>query len=322
LYVVDAATGLLKVVNVNNGQTSIIAQLSAALDNLAIDARDRVFVSNMADNGIQQVNPANGNVLQVMKGTLAMPSAIAYAQVGNRDFIFVADLFAFREVDDWSGSVREIARVWATGTPINYATGVSVNGGDLLLVNSGDVVQRWDTHALTLQQTWTIPKATAAVQLADRRVVALDGTGALLVIPDQPDATPTALPFGLGGYGALALAKDGTLYAVAVASGTLYAVDVDDGSSRVVAQGLSSPRSIAMLPSGEIAVAEAGASRICAIDPGSGANRVIAHDLPMLIPGNPRSPVSITANPDGTLYVTSAEENSIYRLKPLHPSAR
>lgn len=317
LYVVDAQSGELSALNVSNGEKRVVAQLSAALDNLAIDARDRVFVSNMADNGIQQIIPDTGSVLQVMKGTLAMPSAIAYARVGARDFIFVADLFAFREVDDWSGSVREIARVWAKDTPINYAVGVSVSGGDLLLVNSGDVVQRWDTHSLALQTTWAVPKATAAVELADRRVVALDATGALLVIPDKPDATPTALPFGLGGYGALALANDGTLYAVAVASGTLYAVGVDDGNRSVIAQGLSSPRSIAVLSNGDIAVAEAGVSRISAIDPSTGASRVIAHDLPMLIPGNPRSPVGITANPDGTLYVTSAEENSLYRLKPL-----
>jgi sugar lactone lactonase YvrE len=317
LYVVDAATGELSVLNVDSGDKRAVAQLSPALDNLAIDARDRVFVSNMADNGIQQVNPVTGSVLQVMKGTLAMPYAIAVSH-DIRDRIFIADLFAFRELDVWSGVVRELARSWAQGSPINYAIGVSVSGQDLVLVNSGDLVQRWDTATCQLQRTWSVPKAIAAVQLPDRRLIALDSTGALLQIADTPDATPTALPFGLGGYGALALAKDGTLYAVAVATGTLYAVGVDDGSNRVVTSGLSAPRSIAMLPSGEIAVAEAGAARISAVDPSSGASRVIARDLPLLIPGNPRSPVSLSASSDGTLYVTSAAENSIYRLRPRH----
>src|SRR6185295_14905170 len=57
LCVVDTALGQLVRVDPKTGAKKMVAQLKPSLDNLAIDDKDRIFVSNMADNGIQEVDP-------------------------------------------------------------------------------------------------------------------------------------------------------------------------------------------------------------------------------------------------------------------------
>src|SRR3954454_6346738 len=58
LWVVDTALGQLVRLDPNSGAKTMMAQLKPSLDNLAIDDKDRIYVSNMADNGIQEVHPA------------------------------------------------------------------------------------------------------------------------------------------------------------------------------------------------------------------------------------------------------------------------
>jgi glucose/arabinose dehydrogenase len=63
-------------------------------------------------------------------------------------------------------------------------------------------------------------------------------------------------------------------------------------------------------------VAEAGSQRVLLIDPETGASRVAATGLPQIIPNSSRSPVGVTVGAGGVIYVTSAAENAIYRLRP------
>jgi sugar lactone lactonase YvrE len=94
LWVVDTALGQLVRVDPKTGQKKMVAQLKASLDNLAIDASDRIFVSNMADNGIQEVDPETGTVKQIIIGKLALPGGIAVVSDGGKDTVYVADVFA------------------------------------------------------------------------------------------------------------------------------------------------------------------------------------------------------------------------------------
>src|SRR5207244_12403372 len=91
--------------NVKTGTKQVASQLKASLDNLAIDDQDRIFVSNMADNGIQEVDPETGAAKQVIIGKLALPSGIAVVSDGGKETIYVADLFDFRTVHHMTGEV-------------------------------------------------------------------------------------------------------------------------------------------------------------------------------------------------------------------------
>src|SRR2546430_14162640 len=120
LWVVDTALGQLVRVDPKTGAKKMVAQLKPSLDNLAIDDKDRIFVSNMADNGIQEVNPETGAARQIISGKLALPGGIAVVSDGGKDTVYVADVFAYRTVDGATGEVSERARIRADGVTLEY----------------------------------------------------------------------------------------------------------------------------------------------------------------------------------------------------------
>ena len=104
-----------------------------------------------------------------------------------------------------------------------------------------------------------------------------------------------------------------------ILAGALYRVAWSDGSSQAIRSSLSlgAPQRIAVARDGSLVIADASADRVLRLDPESGEARVIADGLPMPIPDarNP-SPVGLAIGADGSIYVTAAAENSIYRLRP------
>jgi hypothetical protein len=181
-------------------------------------------------------------------------------------------------ISRWTRRVREIARVWEEGTPIEYAIAVSATERHVILVDSGGHVQRWDARSRRLLGEWTITGATNAVELDDGSVVVLSGSGTLQRLAPN-STTPEPIAFNLGGLGAVAVAGSNALYLSNFASGSLHFVDLQDGSSRTITTGLQVPQSLAVLPDGGI--------------------------------------VGVTTGAQGTIYVTSAAENSIYQLQPI-----
>ena len=77
LWVVDTALGQLVRVDPNSGAKTMVVQLKPSLDNLAIDDNDRIYVSNMADNGIQEVDPATGQAGRSSSASSLCPAASA-----------------------------------------------------------------------------------------------------------------------------------------------------------------------------------------------------------------------------------------------------
>ncbi|MGY4598916.1 sugar lactone lactonase YvrE [Bradyrhizobium sp. GM22.5] len=133
LWVVDTALGQLVRVDPKSGAKTMVAQLKPSLDNLAIDDKDRIYVSNMADNGIQEVDPATGQARQVIIGKLALPGGIGVTSENGKDTIHVADVFAYRTVDGATGEVTEKARMHAAGVTLEYPMSATAKGNDVVL---------------------------------------------------------------------------------------------------------------------------------------------------------------------------------------------
>ncbi len=133
LWVVDTALGQLVQVDPKTGAKKMVAQLKPSLDNLAIDDKDHIFVSNMADNGIQEVDPETGDAKQVIIGKLALPGGIGVVSDGDKDTIYVADVFAYRTVDGATGEVSEPARMHADGVTLEYPMSATAKGDDVIL---------------------------------------------------------------------------------------------------------------------------------------------------------------------------------------------
>ncbi|MFK4572736.1 sugar lactone lactonase YvrE [Bradyrhizobium ottawaense] len=133
LFVVDTALGQLVRVDPKSGARTLVAQLKPSLDNLAIDDKDRIYVSNMADNGIQEVDPATGQAKQIIIGKLALPGGIGVTSENGKDTIHLADVFAYRTVDGATGEVTEKARMHAAGTTLEYPMSATAKGNDVVL---------------------------------------------------------------------------------------------------------------------------------------------------------------------------------------------
>ncbi len=316
LYVLDTARGEVVRVDIHSGTKRVVAQLATSLDNLAIDSHDRMFVSNMADNSIHQVDLRTGAARQVVKGTLAIPLGIACVSDGARDMLYVADVFALRSVDASQGKVADIARSHAAGTSIGYPVGITANARYVIVTNNEGPVQRYERSTMRLVQSWTDTHAGNAIQMASGvLIVAETARGKLSRITGAGDgeerfelAGDLAAPLGL------AIAGNSAVYVSEMAAGRVSRIDVNTGDRRVIARDLDRPQGIATDGSAVIVV-EAGKGQLVRVEPLSGVVEVIARGLPIGLPNVPITLAGVAVGGDGTLYLTSDVENSIWRLR-------
>jgi sugar lactone lactonase YvrE len=312
LYVLDTGRGEVVRVQIRSGKKQVLAQLATSLDNLAIDSHDRLFVSNMADNGIQEIDVRSGAARQVVKGTLAIPLGIAVVTAGGRDTLYVADTFALRTVDATQGKVTDIARSHAAGTPIGYPVSVTANQRYVIVTNNEGPVQRYERATMRLVQSWNDTHAANAIEMpSGALIVAATALGKLSRIDRNEQRTDVvvdlAAPVGL------AIASDTAVYVGEMAAGRVSRVDVSTGARRVIAQGLDRPQGIATDGS-TVLVVEAGKRRLLRIEPSNGATETIARDLPVGLTDVPITLAGVAVGAGGTIYVTSDVENSIWRL--------
>ncbi len=139
LFALDTATGEVVQVDVKTGQKKTIAKLDPSLDNLAIDSKDRIFVSNMAKNGIYEIDRKTGKSRTVVEGVLSCATGIAVAPGEDGDTLYVADIFSYKKVDGFTGSVTMLMSSHAEGSPIAYPANISMNKDKVLLIGGTGV---------------------------------------------------------------------------------------------------------------------------------------------------------------------------------------
>jgi sugar lactone lactonase YvrE len=325
LYAVDTQAGTLIAIDVTSGETRLAAQLATSLDNLAIDSDDRVFVSNMADNSIQQVNPVSGTARTITSGDLAVPAGLTLNEDGST--LYITDIFAFRAVDTASGEVRDLRR--AHGSDIEYPSAVALGREHLLLSSFStgtlQIIARDGYKTLAMIHGLAAP--SAAVELADGSIaVAEMASGRVLRLSGDGWAQQSELASGLQGAVHMVLGPDGKLY-LSEAKGFISRIDPQDGQLERFVSDLAMPEGLAFTVDGGLLVAETAARRLTLIDIATGERRVLAEALPIGLapgPGMPPSgiPTGIAAGADGTLYFGSDLDNGLYRLRPVANQTR
>lgn len=323
LWVVDAALGQLVKVDPKSGAKQMVAQLKPSLDNLAIDAGDRIYVSNMADNGIQEIDPATGAAKQVIIGKLAFPGGIGVVTDDGKDTIYVADVFAYRTVDGDTGEVKDMSRMHADGTTLEYPMSATAKGDEVLLsswfTGTVQVVDRKSGKTIEMLHGFKAPYD--AIRLGDGKLLVAElGTKSLIEVSGEHGKERKALATELNGPVGLVLGSDGAVYVTEAFSGQVSKIDPATGAKAVVAKDLKMPEGIALQPSGKLVVAEVGAKRVVEIDPANGAVAELAGNLPIGLsaaPGLPPTnmPTGVGVGANGTIYVSSDVENAIYTLK-------
>ncbi len=326
LFVVDSVKGELVRVRVATGDKEVVAKLPTGLDNLTVGPDNLVYVSNMVDNDIRVVNPADGSVKPVVEARLSVPSGLAVAPDDPEERLYVADVYALRRVGGKDGTLSQTTRVLSSR--MTFPMNVSLSAQHVVLSSaylaSLQVLDRASGDILR-----TIPNTNGvqgALELADGTLLVAEATkGRLVRIATDEAATSTVLAEGLAGPVGLVAdteAAEPGVYVTEVDSGKVTRVRLADGNKRTVAKGLKAPEGIARHPDGGLIVAEVGARRLVRIDPATGRSTVIAQDLNI---GLPRVgdlppgylPTGVAVGGSGTIYLSSDKESALYRFVPV-----
>jgi sugar lactone lactonase YvrE len=319
LWAIDTQEGALYKVDVKAHTRTKVAQFDPALDNLAVDKKDRVFITNMADNAVYRVDTATGKVSTVIKGKLASIADIALAP-GDGGTLYVADVFAYRHVDTKTGTVTTKARMF--GDQLSYPSSIGIGATYVLLGSaSSDSVQIIDRKTgATLGLVHEL-KTPSDVAEADGQILVLElRTGSLIALEDLKGEKRKTIATGFTAPVAMVLDGKSGAY-VTSSDGTITHVTLQTGAKKVVASKLSGPEGIDIAPDGRLIVAEVGAKRVVAVDPATGGVSVIADKLAIGLPApEGQGPAFLTTGVavagDGTIYVGADLTNAVLKIVP------
>ena len=317
LWVVDTRTGELCRVDLASGRKTVVKQLKPALDNLAIAPNGMIYVSNMADNSIESYNPATGELRLLTSGKLAVPGGMKL----EGDTLWVADLFAFRQVNVRSGDVKDVFRMQASDMEYPFSVGVSAKQFALTSWFTG-TVQVVDRATLKTSTMIHGLKAPMDALFMDDGSVAFNeiATGSITRASGKDFIDRKTITQDLAGPVQMTMGRDGAIY-VTEAAGNLVRVNLADGSKTVVADKLALPEGVAQTPWGSFIVAETAARRLVEINPNDGTRRTVAENLPIGLeagPGLPPPyvPTGVAVGADGIIYMSADRNNAIYRIRP------
>lgn len=322
IWAVDLELGHLWRIDPDTGDAQIVATTEPPSDNLAIAADDAVYVSRTAASAIVRVDPASGEQSVVVPGNFSLVGGLALMTHRRREVLVVADSYGYRIVDTGTGAVTTTFKLTDVGFP--YASSdVAVNDEFLALT---DMITRprvflVDRSNYQTVATWTKIEAPAGVVLRDNGdpIVADFATGRIIGLSRTDRDLRDILADGLAGPVGLGWAGPDALFVTEHTAGTLLRINLEDGSRTVISNTVSEPEGLTVLADGRVAVVEVGRRRVVAIDPTTGVSEVLAVELPVgtRVARAPESiyvPSGIAEGADGSLYLTSDQDNSVLKI--------
>ncbi len=322
IWAVDLELGHLWRIDPDTGDAQIVATTEPPSDNLAIAADDAVYVSRTAASAIVRVDPASGEQSVVVPGNFSLVGGLALMTHRRREVLVVADSYGYRIVDTGTGAVTTTFKLTDVGFP--YASSdVAVNDEFLALT---DMITRprvflVDRSNYQTVATWTKIEAPAGVVLRDNGdpIVADFATGRIIGLSRTDRDLRDIVADGLAGPVGLGWAGPDALFVTEHTAGTLLRINLEDGSRTVISNTVSEPEGLTVLADGRVAVVEVGRRRVVAIDPATGVSEVLAVELPVgtRVARAPESiyvPSGIAEGADGSLYLTSDQDNSVLKI--------
>jgi sugar lactone lactonase YvrE len=316
-YGVEWTGGRVLDITPDKGTFSVLTQVPAPLDNLAIGGDGTLYVSRPADNSIIAINPKTKKQRKIIGGGLAAPGGLHVTEHDGKPALLVADIFGFRYVDPATGAVTE--------NPFDlfkYGSSTVAISDELIVaaqVVRGTVTAiRRDTGAV-LKTSTEVHRPMGVVVRGNKILVADYDAGEIVELSPSDASQKRVVAYGLNGPVGLVARPDGSL--VVSETGTGHLVEIDqNGAKKVITRDLRQPEGIALRADGHIVVAEVGSASISIIDTQGNKTRV-AEGLPIgdtigkgAVPVH--LPTGVAVDTSGTIYVTCDIDNSIIALAP------
>jgi len=317
LIVPQAATGEILRIDVQSGARTVIAKVRPGIDNFAINADNRLFVSHFIDGGVAEVATDGSNTERVLvpQGFVG-PWGLACGSAGQ---LYAIDGLSLAEVSP----AREISRL---GTLLDERFPGPVRGlaagtpGELLLTTvNGDVVRYFPAERTFKNLARKLRHPYGVAQEAKGTVVVTEaGTGKLLRIDTAGQVS--TVTSGLSQPCDVVAVGDGTLLVSETGKGRVMRVD-KDGSTSSVIDGLDKPKGIAVRQ-GMLLVLDQGTKELRAVSLTDGQTNILATDLPIGDPsGCSRGPLDfpggLAVGHEGTIYIAGDGEGSILTLRSI-----
>jgi sugar lactone lactonase YvrE len=326
----DNFTGRVLRYTLETMNPEVLATVPFSMDNLALDDRDRVFVSGDADGYVARILP-NGKYVLLQGGGAIFPSGVAVLdRPDGGETVYMGDMWALRAFDGLTGKTLgvEPAGVISAGlTPMPL--GLAPDGEARLLVTSPLTyrIQEFDPVSDQVVGTHSGPiipgppfMPVHAIRFQGS-IVATDGITGMVVRREQDAWVPLSGPGG----GKMGLATDGAnLWVADYPAGTIFRVTPT--GLVPVATGLAGPEGLAFYPpDGSLLVVESDARRLSKIDPATGEVVMLAEGLElgnhlgaMFGAGSDLMIDGVAVGQSGAIYVTGNTTNVLYRIT-VHP---
>jgi sugar lactone lactonase YvrE len=333
LYVVEQASGEVHRLDPSTWTDVVVATLAPGLDNLAFDARDRLFVSHGQDGCIYEILSEGGvSIARTVCpcGMIAPGGVAVMGSAGGRgvddggEKVFVADFWTLRQFDGASGKEAGCRRhvIGARGGITSPFT-VAADGRHLILTSwlHRDVVQVVDpADGRVLEEYYDFSEPINAIRFDGDLVVAERGTSSVIRMSSAEPRTRTVLADGLGMPAGLA-AREKDLWVSDWATGKVLQVIADGKVLEepvCLASGLEYPEGLAVDAGGDLLVVEPERGRLSRIDSATGEVSPVVDCLaPCLQDDHPTWIFNgVAVGPSGTIYVTNDVGNTLCAIPP------
>lgn len=321
IYVAQGGSGEVSMIDPRTGALRTFAHSRPGIDNLAVDAAGRVFISYYIDGGVYELR-ATGDVRQLLPAGLLGPYGVAVTETG----VFIADGLAAAVLKS-DGQLVSAGKFTDAGFP-GYVRGLCrASASDLLATTSEGRVTRYDPLAVTSELIRDGLAEPMGIDLgADGRAIVAEA-GSSRVISIESAGSVEVVDDDFGRPVGVAVDRAGGIVVSDEARGTVERLA---GTREILLDGLDHPQGIAVTPQG-IFVVEAGARRLLQLPRHGGEAVAVASNLPIgtdqglrptlnglpeMIPG-PISPFAgVAADSQGRLYVGGDETGTIIVLEP------
>lgn len=320
LWVLDSAAGQIVQVDVEERKRVVYPGQPTAMDNLAFDSNDTLWFTVMAENAVYRFDPDINEATPVRRDPLAQPCDLHIVNDGGRELLYVADNFAVKCIDLQSNQITSIAR--NVESHIAYPSGLFASDRHLLLTSwFSNTVQVLDRKTGEMLKSYAgVAGATDALETAAGEIFVLRLNGALQRVEGDAPAEWSEVARVPGGV-AITYGGGDRAY-VASQSGTVYELNLATGETSPVVEDLAAPEGLALTPEGNLAVVETGKDGVAVIDLENSSVATIGAGIPSQFQMPPLFPTAgplsgLAVASDGTIYVTSVVDGSLFRLTPL-----
>ena len=322
LTTTQARNGEILKVDIQSGARTLVGKVRPGIDNLAIDADNRLFISHFVDGGVAEVL-SNGQERVLVPAGFLGPLGLA---VGGDGGLYAADGMSLVAVA--ADGKRHRPGTWLDEGFPGFVRGLAAGPGGILYVttSAGSVASYHPGTRAANVLASGLSELLGIARAADGSVIAAEaGTGRVLKVSTTGAVAPVAQ--GLSRPAGIAAAADGSCYVSEAGRGRVVKLN---GGTTAVVEGLQTPQGVA-LAGDQLLIIDVGSKELVSFSLTTKQRQTLASNLPVgaapgvtpkplmgvpgLIPG-PLSPFAgLAVNNDGTIYIAGDGEGSILALK-------